>query len=91
MDSKPVKYGVYIHTTKPLDRLINGPKSEAQSGEAGLEEVMTRAMFVRFCYWAYFMRASTPLLCNCGWSLGEDCRDRGTAEARERLDRALAC
>ena len=38
--------------SKPLDRLINGHMSEAQNGEAGLEEV-DGPTFARFCHWAY--------------------------------------
>ena len=56
---------MYVHKTlvasvsKPLDRLVNGNMSEAQSGEGGLEEVH-RPTFARFCYWAYtgFYRAA---------------------------------
>ncbi len=40
------------NVSKPLDRLINGPMSEAQSGEAELEEV-DGLTFTRFCQWAY--------------------------------------
>ena len=56
---------MYIHKTlvasvsKPLDRLMNGNMSEAQSGEGGLEEV-DGPTFARFCHWAYagFYRAA---------------------------------
>jgi len=49
---------IYMHKTlvanvsKSLDRLINGFMSEAQSGEAELEEV-DGLTFTRFCQWAY--------------------------------------
>ncbi len=54
MDGRPI----YIHkavvasVSKPLDRLINIPMSEAQSGEAELKDV-DGPTFARFCHWAY--------------------------------------
>ena len=49
---------LYVHTaliakvSEPLERLVNGEISEAQSGQAVLQDE-DEATFVRFCSWIY--------------------------------------